>query len=349
VRPELHKEIERLKAILASHGKECFPDDPVAEETLARIEGETGIVLDPDVKEFYRFSNGSCGEVWGAVETDRLVPMAFPMLEEAYEQWALFAPYDDSVYEEWNLPEGDERDPRVQPAYLRHRLWFPIAESDGYCITLLFDADPTEQGKRGQILAFQCEPGEIRYAADGFLELLRQSNDLLEARGAEVFFPPDPELDAPLEDADGLKDDLRKIVARLRDEETPAPRNGCLDEVAGLYGYTDAASFLFGHDEGQRIALELAVINNQPEVVECLITSGASVDTRDGFSDTPLMTAAGCGHEELVRLLLRLGADVSARNEEGETAVDKARRKGHASIVGLLEEAEAARPVPAPA
>ena len=190
MRPELQHEIDRLRAILHANGLDFLPVEPVPRETLDRIEETTGIIFDPDLRDFFLFSNGSGGEVWSAVMTDRLVPLAFPLLEEALCQWELYAPYDDETYEMWNQAEGDERDPRIRPAYLRHRLWFPVAEHNAYCTSVLFDADPAEGGRYGQLIAYQCDPDTMHYAAGSFLEFFRRSNDLLESRASELLLPP---------------------------------------------------------------------------------------------------------------------------------------------------------------
>jgi cell wall assembly regulator SMI1 len=337
MRPELQAEIDRLKTILAESYQDFLPVEPASPEVFQRIEAETGVALDPDLRDFFSFSNGSAGEVWGAIRTDRVIPVTFPNLEEAYHQWALFSPYDDSVYEEWNLAEGDDRDPRIQPAYIRHRLWFPVGECDGYCTSLLFDADPTAEGAPGQLIAYECDPDRIYYVAGSFLEFFKRSNDLLESRADELFYPQDEEAadETSPEEIESLKRVLAQTISRDAEEHQGLP----LKERAAEFGYSDMLSFLFGHQEGLRISLDVAVMNNHLDLVQHLLSHGAAVDSRDEFGETPLMTAAGCGHAEMLKLLLDQGADAQARAEDGETALDKARRKGHGEIVRLLEKA----------
>jgi cell wall assembly regulator SMI1 len=334
MRPELKAEIDRLREILRRHGGDFLPVEPASREVLARIEEATGIVLAPDVRDFFRFSNGSGGEVWGAVETDRLAPLVFPLLEEALCQWELYAPYDAATYETWNLVD-DRRDPRIRPDYLRHRYWFPLAEHSGYCTSVQFDADPAEEGEHGQIIAYQCDPDGVFYVAGSFLEFLRRSNDLLEACGRELLYPAA---------GDGLGEDdgeeaeaLRRVLARVARKCAGTDRGAALAGEAARHGFADTLSFLFGHDEGLRLALETAVLTGDAAAVASLLDRGIHVDTRDALGETPLMTAAAAGSTRMVRLLLARGADPEARDQEGETALCKALRKGRKGIVRLLE------------
>jgi ankyrin repeat protein len=53
------------------------------------------------------------------------------------------------------------------------------------------------------------------------------------------------------------------------------------------------------------------------------------VDARDRFRRTPLLVAAGEGHEAVARLLLEHGADIDARDIVGAKAVEWAVYWGH--------------------
>jgi cell wall assembly regulator SMI1 len=176
-----------MEAILERYGQDFLRADPVSSETLQHIEARTGIALDEDVRAFFTYSNGSQNETCAAVISDELTPLAFPTLEDALDAWSWFEPYDAAVYEEWDDPDATERNPRIQPAHLHHRLWFPLAEFNGYSTSVYFDADPTPQGVPGQIIVYQHDPDGVYYVAESFLAFLTASNDLLEARGAELF------------------------------------------------------------------------------------------------------------------------------------------------------------------
>ena len=157
MRPKLRKEIERLKQILSSHGLEFLPVDGATNQQIRKIENETDVELDPDLRAFYQFTNGSDRATWFAVMSDQLTPCLFPDLNDALEAWSWFLPYDQSTYEEWS-DTTTPRDGRIQPGYLHHRAWFPIAEFNGYSTSIYFDADPTDKGQYGQIIVYQHDP-----------------------------------------------------------------------------------------------------------------------------------------------------------------------------------------------
>ncbi len=178
MKAKLKAQIKRLQGILAQQQRPMNRSKPVKAQMLERIQAESGIVLDAVVREFFQFSNGSHGKTWAAVESDQLQPLQFLALEEALDDWRLFAPYDPSFYEEWNV-RSKKRDARIQPSYIRHKLWFPLASFNGGSTLLLYDADPTKRGRYGQIIVYQHDPDAIYYVAASFLEFLEQSNDLL--------------------------------------------------------------------------------------------------------------------------------------------------------------------------
>ena len=53
--------------------------------------------------------------------------------------------------------------------------------------------------------------------------------------------------------------------------------------------------------------------------------TGADVNARDNYGETPLHRAAYKGHVAAVRALMSGGANVNAKNKEGRTSVDTAR------------------------
>lgn len=183
--PELTREIERLKNILRSHGLEFTPCEEAKPEALAAVEAEVGIKFDENLKDFWRYTNGSGNEIWFAVVSDQLTPCVFPPVEDAREGWSWFQPYDEATADEWSEEEA-QRDARVHAARLHHRLWFPVAEFNGYSTSVYFDADPTEQGRYGQMIVYQHDPDAIYYVAESFIDFFQRSNDLLEANAEEL-------------------------------------------------------------------------------------------------------------------------------------------------------------------
>ena len=62
------------------------------------------------------------------------------------------------------------RDSRVKP-YLFNKKWIPFAEYCDSCF-LMFDFDPDNAGKEGQIICYIHDPDEIVYVAEGITELI---------------------------------------------------------------------------------------------------------------------------------------------------------------------------------
>ena len=77
------------------------------------------------------------------------------------------------------------------------------------------------------------------------------------------------------------------------------------------------------------------------QVVQLLLKSGASPDTRSERNVTPLIMASMNGHEETVSVLLASGAKVEAKDRDGRTALHMACASGHLGIIRKLLEAGA--------
>ena len=59
------------------------------------------------------------------------------------------------------------------------------------------------------------------------------------------------------------------------------------------------------------IGHEWAIQEGHEVVVKLLLEKGAELETKDGYSRTPLSWAADSGHEAVVKLLLEKGAKKS--------------------------------------
>ena len=78
------------------------------------------------------------------------------------------------------------------------------------------------------------------------------------------------------------------------------------------------------------------------ERVRQLIQDGQDVNRGDRYGETPLMYAAGRGHDQLVRELIRAGADVNRKDNNKHTALHRASSwRGYSSVVTTLAEAGA--------
>jgi hypothetical protein len=89
---ELKIQIKRMQTILARQKRPIHRSKAAKSQTFDTMKAKTGIVLDKVTRDFFRFSNGSNGDLWAAVESDELQPLAFLALEEALSDWALFSP-----------------------------------------------------------------------------------------------------------------------------------------------------------------------------------------------------------------------------------------------------------------
>ncbi|XP_075982691.1 transient receptor potential channel pyrexia isoform X2 [Anticarsia gemmatalis] len=86
-----------------------------------------------------------------------------------------------------------------------------------------------------------------------------------------------------------------------------------------------------------RSPLHYAVLSHAPDVVKELLESGASPDTPQVFTETPLHVAASLGSASCTKLLLDAGADVRAAMGPGRaTALHLAAEDGHAECARLL-------------
>ena len=61
-----------------------------------------------------------------------------------------------------------------------------------------------------------------------------------------------------------------------------------------------------------------------PQQIIAAIETGADVNSRNGFHDTALMTAASWNkNPEIIAVLLETGAIVNTQNKQGKTTMDR--------------------------
>ncbi|CDK30207.1 ankyrin repeat domain-containing protein [Candidatus Babela massiliensis] len=84
-------------------------------------------------------------------------------------------------------------------------------------------------------------------------------------------------------------------------------------------------------------ALMRASINDHKDIVQILIDKGASINTKNEYGFTALMLASSNGHKDIVELLIDKGADIDAKSTfNNDTALMVASKKGHKDIVKIL-------------
>jgi cell wall assembly regulator SMI1 len=175
------REFERLAAVFTQLGTHLNRQPPASEAAIASVAEITGVEVASELKDFWRISNGSGHTMWFAEGEDEFTPYYFLSIEDALENWQRFAPYDAGIYEHWyDDEEWGKRDSRIQRHYLRHKDWVSFAEFNGGSHLLMFDADPTANGKHGQIINYLHDPDGIFWTSTSFIDFLVTSNDMLE-------------------------------------------------------------------------------------------------------------------------------------------------------------------------
>jgi hypothetical protein len=90
-------------------------------------------------------------------------------------------------------------------------------------------------------------------------------------------------------------------------------------------------------DELGSTPLILAAGQGHDTCVSALLEGGAEVGARTNYGDTALTMAAGNGYLEVARALLLAGADPRATGSLGRTATEFAREQGHENVAELIE------------
>lgn len=181
----LRQELERLKSLFASVDRPFPQVQRATDADLLQVYKITGIKLEGDIVDFYKYMNGSEREQIFAVFSDEATPCQFNSLASALEYWGASVPdvdkfYQDiqEAYEEYR--QDSPRDARIKPDLWMHKLWFPFADFNGGATKIYWDADPGPGGNIGQIIVYQHDPDGIYYVAPDFTSFLKKSNDLLE-------------------------------------------------------------------------------------------------------------------------------------------------------------------------
>ncbi|WP_207497129.1 ankyrin repeat domain-containing protein [Aridibaculum aurantiacum] len=92
--------------------------------------------------------------------------------------------------------------------------------------------------------------------------------------------------------------------------------------------------------------LIIAVYNNQPAVVDFLLSKGARAEMQDQAGNTALMGVCFRGYIDIAKKLLDVGAEVNQRNYQGATALTFAATFGHLEIAELLLQKGADMTIP---
>ena len=108
---------------------------------------------------------------------------------------------------------------------------------------------------------------------------------------------------------------------------------GDIKRLKSALEYMQNINFL---DDTGATALHKAVSGGYNDIVQLLLTKGASIDAVDKENNTPLHHAARYDHTSIVELLLSKGASIEAKNEYLDTPLHHAAWNDHTSTVELL-------------
>ena len=89
-------------------------------------------------------------------------------------------------------------------------------------------------------------------------------------------------------------------------------------------------------DTGQVVPLHLAIMRNQPEMVELLLKHGANSEFTDVDRDTPMISAANAESMDIVKLLIKYGGSVNAVGFEGNTSLHRAVEMNNTELLVCL-------------
>ena len=163
----------------------------------------------------------------------------------------------------------------------------------------------------GETLPFACASGKIARVGGCFPPFIPVS-----VSGSEHICAPDPKDPDALAAANAQAPQAAPKPAPAAQAPAPAPKLEC--EMDSL--------------------LQAAIANNIA-AIRCLIESGADVNVKDKYGQTPLHWAAvRKDATDVAALLIENGADVNAKNYNGWTPMDLAIHWGRAEMQSLLSQ-----------
>jgi len=186
---KISNELKKIEKYICENFEDWDLDDPVeeeylddyqeiagaSEEDMASFEEKFGITLPDEVKELYRYKNGSKYlSILPCVIDER--EMAFCLMSLAeMENIKNYFQNRDALLTEFNEYFTSEdldkmRNSKIKP-YLFNKKWIPFAQYCDSCY-LMLDFDPDKEGKEGQIICYIHDPDEVIYVAEGITELI---------------------------------------------------------------------------------------------------------------------------------------------------------------------------------
>ena len=186
---KIDDKLKKIADYICENFEDLDMDDPVEEgyiddyveicgatdEEIKNFEEKFGISMPEDVKELYRYKNGSkFFALFPCIIGERDMAFNLMSLEQVEKSKEYFQNKDALLtdFPDYFTKEDIERmkDERIKP-YLFNKKWFPFAEYCDSCY-LMLDFNPGKEGKEGQIICYIHDPDEVIYAAESLTELV---------------------------------------------------------------------------------------------------------------------------------------------------------------------------------
>ena len=126
------------------------------------------------------------------------------------------------------------------------------------------------------------------------------------------------------------------VVASAATEEENLLQAVSSGDVAQVRSLLERGASLASTAPDGSTALHVAVLGDNLEIADLLISAGADVEARTRYYVTPLSLACTNGNEAMIRRLLEAGADPAGTSEEGQTALMTASLNGNADALKVL-------------
>ena len=186
---KISNELNKIEKYICENFEDWDLDDPVeeeylddyqeiagaSEEDMVSFEEKFDIILPDEVKELYRYKNGSKYlSILPCVIDEREMAFCLMSLAEMENIKNYFQNRDALLTEftEYFTSEDLDkmRNSKIKP-YLFNKKWIPFAQYCDSCY-LMLDFDPDKEGKEGQIICYIHDPDEVIYVAEGITELI---------------------------------------------------------------------------------------------------------------------------------------------------------------------------------
>jgi ankyrin repeat protein len=147
----------------------------------------------------------------------------------------------------------------------------------------------------------------------------------------------------------GMVEDIRSMVKTFGEEILrclgPAKITSLMcavsennEEAVNLIAslYKENGISLNGQTTQFKSALSMAVINNNPSIVESLLKNGCDVEFASNNGLTPFMVASYYGYVDVMNVLMAHGCKIGGVSKKGFTALDYARKQNNVDAISLI-------------